>query len=178
VSIIWLNGPFGVGKSSTARALRERAPHSVVVNPEIVGWIIRRTIGLIRRGDYQTKWSWRAVTLFLAIQTQRFADPVIIPMSILSPTRMSGLLEDLRSRHAVVHHIVLDAPADVLEERIRADDADRPAKAWRDRSATMYLANRDALMGLGATIDTTGLDSVQIAEAIERAVSRAVPTEL
>ena len=70
MSIIWLNGPFGVGKSSAARALRERWPGSVVVNPEIPGWFIRRTIGRVRPGDYQARWAWRAITVFMAIQAQ------------------------------------------------------------------------------------------------------------
>jgi hypothetical protein len=177
VSIIWLNGPFGVGKSTAAHALRKRTPRSVVFNPGIVGWVIRRTIGRIRPGDYTTKWSWRVVTLFIAIAAQLFADPVIIPMSILSPARMSGLLHDLRRFRAVVHHVVLDVSPDVLAERIRVDNAAHPDRQRRDRSPTAYLANREGLIALGAIVDTNGLDSVQIAEAIERAVSRVGPIE-
>ena len=173
MSIIWLNGPFGAGKSSAARALRWRLPDSVVVNPEIPGWIIRRTIGRVRRGDYQERWAWRAITVFMLIQAQRFGDPVIVPMSVLSPSRMAGLLHDLRSRRAIVHHIVLDVSGDVLAERIRAETADHSAMEWRTHSAATYRANREALMALGETIDTTDRDRTDVAWAIERTVTAA-----
>jgi hypothetical protein len=36
--IIWINGPFGVGKSQTAYELNYRIPNSIVVDPEEVGF--------------------------------------------------------------------------------------------------------------------------------------------
>ncbi len=35
--IIWLNGPFGIGKPSTAQALMQRLPGAVLSNPEPFG---------------------------------------------------------------------------------------------------------------------------------------------
>ena len=98
----------------------------------------------------------------------------MVPMSVLSQSTMAGLLRELRSRRALVHHVVLDAPAPVLTQRIAADTADPRALEWRTNSTPTYLANRDALMALGPTIDTTDRDPTDVARAIERVVSAAV----
>lgn len=38
-SVILINGSFGVGKTSVARALRARLAHSAIYDPEVVGWV-------------------------------------------------------------------------------------------------------------------------------------------
>jgi deoxyadenosine/deoxycytidine kinase len=35
--IIWLDGPFGIGKSTTAQALLEHLPEAVLFDPELFG---------------------------------------------------------------------------------------------------------------------------------------------
>ena len=39
--IIWINGPYGVGKSSLAENLHERNPHSFIFDAEAVGNAVR-----------------------------------------------------------------------------------------------------------------------------------------
>lgn len=42
--IVFLNGAFGVGKTSTARALHEAVPESLIFDPESVGTTLRDTL--------------------------------------------------------------------------------------------------------------------------------------
>jgi broad-specificity NMP kinase len=35
--ILFINGPFGVGKTSVARVLVQKMPHSMLDDPEVVG---------------------------------------------------------------------------------------------------------------------------------------------
>ena len=41
--ILWLNGAFGVGKTTTSRAIRERAPTWRSFDPEQVGMLLQPT---------------------------------------------------------------------------------------------------------------------------------------
>src|SRR5690348_7546872 len=42
--VIWINGAFGVGKTTVARALHERWPDAVVFDPEQLGFVLRRIV--------------------------------------------------------------------------------------------------------------------------------------
>lgn len=35
--IIWINGPFGAGKTTLAERLRDRRPKSLIFDPEEIG---------------------------------------------------------------------------------------------------------------------------------------------
>lgn len=52
--LLWLNGPFGGGKTQTAHELRRRLPGSVVCDPEEVGFGLHRMTPRPLRGDFQT----------------------------------------------------------------------------------------------------------------------------
>jgi hypothetical protein len=42
--IIWLNGPFGIGKTTTAHACLRRLPQAVLFDPEPFGTALRHTV--------------------------------------------------------------------------------------------------------------------------------------
>jgi hypothetical protein len=42
--IIWINGPFGVGKTQTAYNLSRRIKGSFIYNPEDIGYFTRKRI--------------------------------------------------------------------------------------------------------------------------------------
>jgi hypothetical protein len=42
--LIWINGPFGGGKTQTAHELLRRLPGSVVCDPEYIGFGLHRTM--------------------------------------------------------------------------------------------------------------------------------------
>jgi adenylylsulfate kinase-like enzyme len=52
--IVWLNGPFGVGKTTTARALVDVLPGSRLLDPEHVGLLLRDTLNE-PVGDFQDR---------------------------------------------------------------------------------------------------------------------------
>lgn len=43
--ILWLNGPFGVGKTTTANAIRQQEPIWRLFDPEGVGYMLRASLG-------------------------------------------------------------------------------------------------------------------------------------
>ncbi len=39
--IIWINGPFGAGKTTLAERLRDRRPKSLSSDPEEIGFVVK-----------------------------------------------------------------------------------------------------------------------------------------
>ncbi len=65
--IIFLNGPFGVGKTTTAQVLVERLPHAMVYDPEVMGSYLHyllKTVDLV--ADFQEYVLWRTLTVEVA----------------------------------------------------------------------------------------------------------------
>jgi hypothetical protein len=51
--LVWINGPFGGGKTATAFELRRRLPGSVVCDPEHVGFGLHRMLPPALRANFQ-----------------------------------------------------------------------------------------------------------------------------
>lgn len=62
---MWLNGAFGVGKTSTARRLLPLLAGAGSYDPERLGWLLQHTVGRMQRGDFQHLGSWRRGTTLL-----------------------------------------------------------------------------------------------------------------
>ena len=50
--LVWINGPFGGGKTATADELHRRLPGSAVCDPEHVGFGMRRMLPPPLRGNF------------------------------------------------------------------------------------------------------------------------------
>ncbi|BEG56105.1 hypothetical protein VEV11M_44980 (plasmid) [Escherichia coli] len=51
--IIWINGPFGAGKTTLAKRLRDRRSKSLIFDPEEIGFVVKETVPMPASGDYQ-----------------------------------------------------------------------------------------------------------------------------
>lgn len=103
--IVWLNGPFGVGKSSTAAQLASLLPKARFVDPERLGGVLHFTIGWLRPGDFQNLWVWRRGTVLLTRWAARRGTVVVVPMSVLRPSVLDELMRGLRRHGHAVHHV-------------------------------------------------------------------------
>src|SRR5690625_6956548 len=67
--IIWINGTFGAGKTTTAYELHKRLPHSTVYDPERFGYVLMANIPKdISKGDFQDYPLWREANFQLLKQ--------------------------------------------------------------------------------------------------------------
>ncbi|HEU5007532.1 MAG TPA: AAA family ATPase [Jatrophihabitantaceae bacterium] len=164
--IVWLNGPFGVGKSSVARELVRLVPKSRIHDPERLGWLLKRTVGRLRPGDYQQLSLWQHGTISRAHRAGRDGRAVFVPMTVLNPEHLDRLLTGLRTRGDNVLHVVLDAPAAVLAARIAGDKNDPGAEQWRRRHIALYEQVKDELTANAVTLSTAGADPRQLAAQI------------
>ena len=103
--VVFLDGAFGIGKTTVARRLRALLPGSAIFDPEWVGLVLRRlprAISLAGRGtdDFQDLPLWRRGSVLGIRAARAVRDPVIVPMAFSNRAyleskkhRMGHLLE-------------------------------------------------------------------------------------
>jgi hypothetical protein len=114
--LVWINGPFGGGKTATASELQRRVPGSVVCDPEHLGFGLRRMLPPSLRTDFQTLRGWRSgVHEVLDLAARNHPGPVIIPMTLIDPGYFAEIIGRLRDDgHDVRHFALLADRATVL----------------------------------------------------------------
>jgi hypothetical protein len=118
--ILWLNGAFGVGKTTVARLLPDRR----LVDPERIGFVMRRT--LWRGRDYQDVPLWRRLVVRQVRRAAR-RGPIVVPMTIVR----RDVLEDTIGRLEGVRLVALVAPFELIAARVADDTSDVNANPWR-----------------------------------------------
>ncbi|HFT8097997.1 TPA: hypothetical protein ACNHQY_005337, partial [Escherichia coli] len=84
--IIWINGPFGAGKTTLAERLRDRRPKSLIFDPEEIGFVVKETVPIPASGDYQDLPLWRGLTIAAVSEIRRnYSQDIIIPMTLVHP---------------------------------------------------------------------------------------------
>ncbi|MFJ9448402.1 AAA family ATPase [Kitasatospora sp. NPDC101235] len=161
-TVVWLNGPFGGGKTTLAKELSRRWPDAVIFDPEVVGATVQRLVET-PTGDYQDLPVWRELVAAMTIRMLgEYERPLIVPMTLVVPEYLREIHAAIRAAGARLHHVFLKTPAEVLEARIDAqsftpDDpaADEETRVWRRAQIERCAAAVDLLPG-----DTVLLDGV------------------
>lgn len=133
---VLLNGSFGIGKSTVARALRTRLPRAVIFDPEWIGFVLQRLPGG-SGDDFQDLPRWRRLTVLGARLAGLVGSPVLIPMTFSEPSYLHEVQAGLaRSRRSVLQ-FCLTAPLDVVRGRLaaRGEPVDDPRWSWVHRRA-------------------------------------------
>ena len=135
--ILFLNGAFGIGKTTVARALARRLARSVLFDPEKIGGPLQYIARLGGRpvDDFQDLRSWRTLT-GIGLRLARLTSPnVIVPMSITNLAYLDELRAGVARFEPVVAHVCLVAPLAVVQERLRMRGADPRRHHWEYRRA-------------------------------------------
>ncbi|MFE3742958.1 AAA family ATPase [Streptomyces sp. NPDC059134] len=114
--LLWLNGPFGGGKTQTAFEILRRLPGSVVCDPEHVGFGLHRMLPPALRDDFQDLPVWRqGVYQMLDLALRKHPGTVIAPMTLVDPGYFDEIVGRLRENgHDVRHFALLAERATVL----------------------------------------------------------------
>ncbi|KKD05845.1 AAA family ATPase [Streptomyces sp. WM6386] len=118
--LLWINGPFGGGKTQTAYEIQRRLPGSVVCDPEHAGFGLRRMLPPELRGDFQDLKAWRqgVVEVFDLALTQH--DGVVIaPMTVTDSGYFAETVGRLGELGHDVRHFTLLAQRETVVKRLR-----------------------------------------------------------
>ncbi|WP_030677274.1 AAA family ATPase [Streptomyces rimosus] len=118
--LLWINGPFGGGKTQTAHEIQRRLPGSVVCDPERVGFGLHRMTPPALRGDFQDFPAWRqGVYEVLDLVLTKHPGTVIAPMTLVEPAYFRETVGRLRERGHDVRHFALLAERRTVLRRLR-----------------------------------------------------------
>ncbi|MFI1522135.1 AAA family ATPase [Kitasatospora cineracea] len=125
--LIWINGPFGGGKTQTAHHLVRRLPGAVVCDPEHLGFGLRRMLPPALRADFQDLPAWRRGTVeILDLAVREHPGPVIVPMTVTHSGHFAETVGRLRELgHDVRHFTLLAERATVLRRLAERDPVHR-----------------------------------------------------
>ena len=173
--ILFINGPFGVGKTSVARVLVERLPSAMLYDPEVIGYVLRRVLGPLKKvEDFQDCALWRGLVVAVARVLRAASDrTLVIPMSVWRREYFDPIAAGLRRVDPDLRCFRLTASKGELVRRISSDSEDPGAYGWRMTHVEVCLsAAQDP--AFGTEIPTDDVAPAGVAGRILQSV--ATPT--
>ena len=163
--ILWINGAFGVGKTTTARIVREREPSWRLFDPESVGYLLRANLADLDVYDFQDLPAWRALVPLVASEIASCTgDNLLAVQTVLVEEYWLDLQHRFDAQGLEVRHVLLDADVAALRSRIAADAC---ATQWRLDHVARYESARSWMRARAdLVVDTTGLTSADAADQI------------
>ncbi len=176
--IVWINGTFGVGKTTTAGLLAERTDWRVF-DPEHVGYLLQSNMADVAVDDFQDLGPWRTLVPLVADEIfLATSNPAMIAVqTVLDEAYWSELQAGFVRRDRGVFHVLLDCQPTELRRRIETDEAEAQAKDWRLDHLGRYAEARPWLTrSADAVLDTTDLDPGAVADRIIATVTPTLAT--
>lgn len=137
--ILWLNGPYGVGKSTLAEALHQQLPGSFVFDAEQVGnAILDNMPETFYHETFEEYPLWRETCVRLLADISRgYAGHVLVSMTLMHSASMD-IFARLTAAGVEVRHITLTAEEAEIHRRImeRGEEPD----CWCARQTQKCLA--------------------------------------
>jgi len=166
--IIWLNGPFGAGKTTVANRLLAIEPSLLLFDTESIGYLLQSALGDRKPvADFQDWFAWRrlVVSTLEALSDETRAD-LLVPQTVIVERYWTEILGGLQSAGHVVLPFTLDVDPQEHERRISSDTLEVSAAGWRRQRRPDYDAARPWLESTSTVLDTTQTTADQVARAI------------
>jgi len=160
--LIWINGAFGAGKTSVAKALAERISESMLYDPEVIGTAVGSLVPKSSSGDYQDLPIWRNLVSDTALALQRhYSKTLIVPMTIIELEYRREIFESIQFGGVEICEVSLIVSPEVLRRRIneqfltadpeqdalarqwRLDQVDRCVRAFQDETFGYHVSNEN-----------------------------------
>ncbi|KMS83648.1 MULTISPECIES: NUDIX hydrolase [Streptomyces] len=188
MTVVWINGAFGAGKTTTAGELIELIPNSTLFDPEVIGGALTHLLPpkrLAEAGDFQDLPIWRRLVVdTAAAMLAELGGTLVVPMTLLRQEYRDEIFGGLAARRIAVHHVLLAPAETILRERIagRETPPDMPdgeirTRQWSYDHIEPYRAALASWLTADAhPVDTSDLTPYETAVRIADAVgSGAVP---
>ena len=178
--VVFINGSFGVGKTTVARLLRGRVAGSAVYDPELFGILLMRLAKWARFGrppadDFQDFGVWRRSAIAgVRLSRALSRGPVIVPMTFSRREYFDEVVAGVRRFDPEVRVFCLKASLPTVKKRLagRETDTEGPGADWLARRiAECAEAHRDP--HFGEPVETEDRPAREVCEDIfRRVVSR------
>ncbi len=136
--VVWINGPYGCGKTTVTSYVAELLPGSLVVDPEDLGHMLWRQLPAeLREEEFELEPVWAPLTRMVVEQCARtYRRPLVVPMTIARPPVFEEIIGGLRRAGTDVRHFTLLADRPTIRGRLRRRMAERrePADEWGELS--------------------------------------------
>jgi hypothetical protein len=171
--IVWLNGPFGAGKTTTANELLRALPDGRYFDPEQVGFMLRHALMSEPVGDFQDWPPWRALVVETArVLLAHAGGTLVAPQTVLVERYWHEIKSGLHDAGISVRHVVLHVALPELVRRIEADVLESAAKQWRLDHVEAYQAARSWLDRDAEIVDITSTSPADVARMLVSADGR------
>ncbi|MER5959611.1 NUDIX domain-containing protein [Streptomyces sp. NPDC056121] len=180
--IVWINGAFGAGKSTTARELIELIPNSTLFDPDVIGGELAQLLPakqLAEVTDIQDLRIWRRLVVDTAAALlAEVGGVLVVPATLLRQEYRDEIFGGLAARRIPVRHVLLAPAETILRERTArretppgAPDGEIRVRQWSyDRIEAYRTALADWLTTDAHPVDTSALSAYEAAVRIAEAV--------
>ena len=171
--LIWINGTFGVGKTTTSKLVAEQTGWRLF-DPEHVGYLLAANLRDLTFDDFQDLAPWRTLVPKVINEIKGFTDAsvMVAVQTVLVEDYWAELGDGFRQFELPVHHVVLDCDEGELRRRIETDEIEAQALDWRlDHIARFEAAGPWLTEAADIVIDTTNLTPAEVAKAVVGSVS-------
>ncbi len=173
MTIVWINGTHGVGKTTTAALVQQLIPESRVFDAEKVGeTLMDISPGLPATSNFQHWPPWRPLVVETARHVLDYTGgTLVMPMTVLVEEYWREIGAGLAGHGIPVRHFVLHADRDTLRARIAGDTVTGPDSPFRLQYLEPYADAADTWLHAEAeVVDTTHLTPAQAALRIAESV--------
>lgn len=165
--IIWLNGPFGVGKTSLATILHQQIKNSYLYDPELLGDFLQSQLPqAVCPEDFQDYSVWRQSTYQIVFDLATKTDKIIIiPMTIYKREYYQAIIQRLIEDKILLEHYILLADKTTIVERL--DNRINENNIWAKRYLDVCLQAFDNQIP-GQKLNTDSLSPEEVAREIKK----------
>jgi hypothetical protein len=164
--IVWLNGTFGAGKTTTAGELAGLLPNTRIFDSEHVGYMLRHVMTEPVE-NFQDWAPWRPLVARTAVEILlSVGGNLVIPQTVLNEDYLQEIFTGLRDEGLEVRHFLLHVEKNALVDRIKGDPNDPGAHEWRLNHVDRYQAALPWLRDAAEVIDTTDVPAPEVAQKI------------
>ena len=169
--IVWLNGTFGVGKTTTSELLAKSLPKARLFDAECVGELLMPILADVPCNNFQEWEPWRSLVVETAARVLDYVGgTLVVPQTVLVEAYWDEIAAGLGERGIPIDHFVLHAEEKTLVRRIETD-SNMPGSSWRMGHLQAYREALPWLGGKARVVETDQLTPEQVAETITSLIS-------
>ena len=163
--IIWLNGSFGVGKTTLANLLHQEIPNSILYDPELLGDFFQENLPkAVCPEDFQDYPIWRQTTVqIIRDLATKTGQVIIVPMTVFKKEYCQEIIEQGLIEDMCVQHYILVAEKETILDRLNKRTQENNNWALKHLDNCLQ-AFEDQIPG--RKIDTDGLRPDEVAASI------------